>query len=156
MADIFHNGKKIGYSKPDGTVVMFDNNTKKSNSSDKKYESKNHAELQIVTPQEGQKFDSFQKIFAWKKTKRFGLISLEAFKNKEQKTLEGQPVEKGFEKWYARVKTGISTETISCIYNTKKKILSFKLGNTQCAISPTKNYFVFIMPEVVKNAKLRK
>lgn len=128
----------------------------KTDSSYKKFESKSHAEFQLVTPSEGQKFEPFQKIFAWKTTKRFGFLSLEAYKNKEQVLLSGEAIAKGYEKWYIKLKTGITTQTVSALYNTKKKILFFDLGTTKCAVSPSKNYFSFLMPEGVKNAKLRR
>lgn len=131
-------------------------NAKRSDSEPVQSTSKSFAEMQLVQPQEGQKFDPFYKIFAWKTTKRFGFISLEAYKNKEQKLLNGDPIAKGYEKWYIRMKTGITTQTISALYNTKKKILFFDMGTTKCAISPSKNYFSFLMPESVKNAKLRR
>lgn len=136
--------------------MAYDKKTTAKAEEKKVYESKSFAEMQTVEPSEGQRFEPFKKIFAWKTTKRFGFISIEAFKNKEQKTLSGDPVEKGFEKWYVKVKTGISVQTVSAIFNTKKKMLSFQLGNTKCAVSPSKGYFSFVMPEAVKNAKLRK
>lgn len=121
-----------------------------------KYVSKSHAEFQIVTPSEGQKFEAFTKVFAWKTTKRFGFLSLEAYKNAEQKKLDGQPLEKGYEKWYVKLKNGSGVHTFSALMNVKKKILFFDMGTTKCAVSPSKNYFSFLMPEAVKNAKLRR
>jgi hypothetical protein len=139
------SAKSGGYSK----------NNQQSESANK-YESKSHAEMQTVLPQNGDKFDAFQKIFAWKTTKRFGFISLQAYKNKEQKIQSGEAVAVGYEKWYCKVKTGISESTVSALYNIKKKILFFELGNQKCAVSPSKGYFSFLMPEAVKNAKLRR
>jgi len=118
--------------------------------------SKSHAEFQLVSPGEGQKFEPFTKIFAWKTTKRFGFLSLEAYKNAEQKKLNGEPLEKGYEKWYVKLKTGTGLQTMSAIMNVKKKILFFDMGTTKVAVSPSKNYFSFLMPEAVKNAKMRR
>jgi len=118
--------------------------------------SKSHAEFQLVSPSEGQKFEPFTKIFAWKTTKRFGFLSLEAYKNAEQKKLNGEPLEKGYEKWYVKLKTGTGLQTMSAIMNVKKKILFFDMGTTKVAVSPSKNYFSFLMPEAVKNAKMRR
>jgi hypothetical protein len=121
-----------------------------------KYVSKSDAEFQTVTPTGTQKFEPFTKIFAWKTTKRFGFLSLEAYRNLEQKKLNGEPLENGYEKWYVKLKTGAGNQTLSALFNTKKKILFFDMGTTKCAVSPTKHYFSFLMPEAVKNAKLRR
>lgn len=148
--------KKPAYAPKPFQAPFRDQNAYNPQENPNKYVSKSHAQFQVVTPAEGQKFDTFTKVFFWKTTKRFGFISGEAYKNLEQKKLNGEPLEKGYEKWYIKLKTGAGAQTISALMNTKKKILFFDMGTTKCAVSPTKNYFSFLMPEAVKNAKLRR
>ncbi|WP_281225079.1 hypothetical protein [Flavobacterium aquiphilum] len=148
--------KKQGYNNSNRSYSNYNSNGGQSQSKGKKYESKSHAEIQLVEPSSGQKFEPFKKIFAWKTTKRFGFISLQAYKNKDQKILSGEPVADGYEKWYADVKTGVSTQRVSCLFNVRKKILFFELGTQKCAVSPTKGYFSFLTPDAVKNNRNRR
>ena len=153
--DLFNGqGKKIGYTDKEGKTVMFGDSTGTKGASEyKKFESKSNAELQVVRPTKDQKFDSFDTIFAWKTTKRFGLINVNARKQLDQKTKEGQDVQNGFEKWVVKVKTAIGETVYFGIYNTKKGILSFDMGTTKCAVNHKKGYFSFITPEGLKNKK---
>jgi hypothetical protein len=151
--DLFDStGKKIGYEK-DGKTVMFNNNSNQSTGG-KKFESKSNAQLNIVRPtSKDQKFEPFETIFAWKTTKRFGLININARRMLNQKTLSGQPIKTGFEKWVITKKDATSQCVLFGIYNTKKGILSFDMGTTKCAVNVKKGYFSFITPEALKNKK---
>lgn len=154
--DLFdQQGKKIGYTDKQGKTIMFQNNTSKTGDTTKKFESKSNAELQVVRPTKDQNFESFDTIFAWKTTKRFGLINLNARKQLDQKTKDGQDVANGFEKWVIKVKTAIGETVYFGIYNTRKGILSFEMGTTKCAVNHKKGYFSFITPEALKNNKKR-
>lgn len=154
--DLFdQNGKKIGYTDKNGKTVMFQNNSN-SNTGSKKYESKSNAELQTVIPKpDAKKFDPFHTIFAWKTTKRFGLISLNARKQLDQKNLNGQPVKAGFEKWVIKLKTGSDEKTLFGIYSVKKGCLFFEMGTTKCCVNHKKGFFSFLQPDFVKNKNRR-
>ena len=158
MADLFdQQGKKIGYTDKNGKVVMFGQNTNTgSSNTSKKWESKSGAQMQRVNPTGSQKFEPFDKIFAWKTTKRDGMISLNATFQKDQKNADGSYVKDGFSKMVIKLKTNRDEKVLFGIFNEKKQILTFEMGNTKCAVNVRKNYFSFIMPEFVKNAKLRK
>lgn len=152
--DLFSKeGKKIGYTDKDGKTVMFSSNNNNTGETIKKFEGKSDAELQVVRPTKDQKFESFDTIFAWKTTKRFGLINVNARKQLDQKTKNGDDVANGFEKWVIKVKSAIGETTYFGIYNVKKGILSFEMGTTKCAVNHKKGYFSFITPEGLKNKR---
>jgi hypothetical protein len=157
--DLFdQSGKKIGYTDKNGKTVMFSaNNSNATTDSTRKFVGKSHAELQtVIAKQGGPKFDPFHTIFAWKTTKRFGLISVGARKQKDQNTLSGHPVKEGFEKWVITLKTSTSTQVIFGMYSVKKGCLFFDMGNTKCCVNHKKGFFSFLEPDSVKNQKKRK
>lgn len=151
--DLFDQyGKKIGYTDKNGKTVMFSNNNNQTTA--KKFESKSSAEIRLVRPtQKHHDFEPFETITAWKTTKRFGFISLDARKQLDQTTKSGEPVQNGFEKWVIKVKTAVGQNTYFGIYNTRKGILSFEMGTTKCAVNHKKGYFSFVTPESFKNKK---
>ncbi|MBA0883802.1 hypothetical protein [Flavobacterium undicola] len=158
--DLFDgNGKKIGYTDKNGKTVLFSNNQSTSTSSGQKktYESKSHAELQTVIPKADQKkFDPFHTIWAWKTTKRFGLISVNARKQLDQKNLDGSHVKDGFEKWVIKLKTATDSQTIFGMYSVRKGCLFFDMGTTKCCVNHKKGFFSFIQPDFVTNKNKRK
>lgn len=157
MADLYdQNQKKIGYTDKNGKVVMFTNNQSGTSSSSKKFEGKSGAQMQRVNPTGNQKFEPFDKIFAWKTTKRDGMISLNATFQKDQKNADGSHVKEGFSKMVIKLKTNRDEKVLFGIFNEKKQVLTFEMGNTKCCVNTRKNFFSFIMPDFVKNAKLRK
>lgn len=154
--DLFdQSGKKIGYTDKNGKTVMFSNNNG-NNQQRSNFVGKSNAELQTVIPKAGgKKFEPFHTIFAWKTTKRFGLISVNARKQKDQKKLNGEPVKEGFEKWVITLKTATTSEVIFGMYSVKKGILNFDMGTTKCVINHKKGYFSFLTPQGLKNKKSR-
>lgn len=158
--DLFdQNGKKVGYTDKNGKHVMFSNtNTSTPSGQKKNYESKSDAKLQtvIADPAKKQKFDPFHTIWAWKTTKRFGLISVNARKQKDQNNLDGSSVKEGFEKWVIKLKTATQEDTIFGMYSVKKGCLFFDMGTTKCCVNHKKGFFSFIQPDFVKNNQKRK
>ncbi|WP_300976888.1 hypothetical protein, partial [Flavobacterium sp.] len=126
--DLFdQQGKKIGYTDKNGKTVLFSANQAPQPANTKKFESKSNAELRLVKPTKKEHdFEPFETISAWKTTKRFGFISLDARKQLDQTTKSGEEVMNGFEKWVIKVKTAVSQTTYFGIYNVRKGILSFE------------------------------
>jgi hypothetical protein len=155
--DLFDsNGKKIGYTDKSGKTVMFSNNKETNTGSKKTYESKSDAQLQTVRPKSDQNFEPFETIWAWKTTKRFGMININARKQLDQKTKDGHDVADGYEKWVIKLKNNQDEKVLFGLYNTKKGILFFDMGTTKCCVNHKKGFFSFIMPEYIKTQKLRK
>lgn len=152
--DLFdQNGKKIGYTDKNGKTVMFSNNTNTS-SGTKPFVGKSSAEIRLVRPtRKEHDFEPFETIKAWKTTKRFGFISLEARKQLDQTKKDGSPVKDGFEKWVVTVKTAIAETVYFGIYNPRKATLSFSMGTTKCAVNHSARYFAFVTPKGLKNKK---
>lgn len=130
-------------------------NSYKNSSRSTNVESKHKSGAKWVTV-EVKKFlgnGTFKKVFAWKYTRKDGLISLQAYKNKEQTTKDGSDIKAGYEKWYVKLKTRIGEQTISAIYNTSKGLLFFEMGTTKCVVSPSQNYWAYLMPKNLKNRR---
>ena len=147
------DGVKIGYIK-DGKSVFFDNAPKEKSAA--KFESKSGARVEVVMPKDGQKFQPFQTVFAWKTTKRFGMINVNARKQLDQKKLDGSKLKEGYEKWVIELKTATTTETIFGLYSTKKHCIFFDMGTTKCCIDTKKGFFSFIQPKYVTDFKKRR
>ncbi|OCB78820.1 hypothetical protein [Flavobacterium crassostreae] len=151
--DIYNKeGKKIGYTDKEGKSVMFSSSSS-STSSKKNYTSKSDAELQTVRPKSTQNFEPFETIFAWKTTKRFGLISVNARRMLNQTNLNGESVKDGFEKWVIKYKDNKDTKTLFGMYDVRKGALYFDLGNTKCIVNHKKKYFSFLTPEYIKKKR---
>lgn len=135
-----------------GNNRQYNNNDQRNNSN---VESKHRSGAKWVTVEFKKILGSgtFKKIFAWKYTRKDGLISLQAYKNKDQVTKDGEALKLGYEKWYCKVKTRLGEQTVSAIFNTGKNILFFDLGTTKCVVNPNKDYFAYLMPEGMKNRK---
>lgn len=143
--DLFNaQGKKIGYTDKSGKSIMFAENAAAPATDYKKFESKSSAELNVVRPKKDQNFEPFDTIFAWKTSKRFGLINVNARKMKEQTKMDGSDVKDGFEKWVIKIKTALSEDVAYGIYNTRKGMLTFKFGTSTMMANHKKGYLMFI------------
>lgn len=127
------------------------NNSTSNNSNSRKYDSKNRNGARIELLQ-GPK-EKFERLFAWKYTKKIGLMSLNGFAMKEQATKEGEELKDGYEKWRFIVKTPTGQTTYYGMYNKKKSIFFFEMGTTKCIISANKSYWSFAMPKGMKNKR---
>ncbi len=122
--------------------------SKNSNNSNNYQQNKprSGAKLELV----GDEKNRFEKLFAWKYTKKFGLMSLQAYKMKKQATNEGVELKPGYEKWRFIVKTPTAETTYFGMLNKRKQIFFFQMGTTKCAISVNKNYWSFLQPKNFK------
>lgn len=138
-------GSKSKYSNGYVSPYEYSNNM----GAGKNYKQRSGAKIELL---QGPK-EKFEKLFAWKFTKKIGLMSLNGFAMLEQATKDGEQLKDGYEKWRFIVKTPTGQTTYFGMYNKKKSIFFFEMGTTKCIISANKNYWSFAMPKGLKNKR---